>query len=121
MWALWVESWARRHASGDIPPLRETAAAWEADLVAVLDRGRQVGAFSGGLGTFPQRLNALMNGLAVQILEQTRRIDEVRELVIEQCQIELGDGAVPGARPGRSARPARTTRPTLAPRPPKRR
>ena len=121
MWALWVESWARRHASGDLPPLRETAAAWEADLVAVLDRGRQVGAFSGGLGTFPQRLNALMNGLAVQILEQTRRIDEVRELVIEQCQIELGDGAVPGARPGRSARPARTTRPTLAPRPPKRR
>jgi AcrR family transcriptional regulator len=121
VWALWVESWARRHASSKIPPLRETAAAWEHDLAAILDRGRQAGEFSGGLGTFPQRLDALMNGLAVQILEQTRKIDEVRELVIEQCRIELGGGRAPGARPGRTARPATTVRPAPGPRPAKRR
>ena len=58
--------------------------------MAILDLGREAGAFTGGRGTFPQRLNALMNGFAVQILERTRDIDEVRALVLEQCRLELG-------------------------------
>jgi AcrR family transcriptional regulator len=91
VWALWVESWARRHADGIGPEIRESAVGWEHDLVAILDLGREAGAFAGGHGTFPQRLNALMNGFAVQILERTRDLAEVRALVLEQCRLELGD------------------------------
>jgi AcrR family transcriptional regulator len=89
VWALWVESWARRHVEGLTPEIRESAVAWENDLVAILDLGRTAGAFKNGHGTFPQRLNALMNGFAVQILERTRDLDEVRALVLEQCRLEL--------------------------------
>jgi len=48
------------------------AAGWQADLEAILSRGRSAGAFSGGEGSFVKRLAALMNGFAVQILERTR-------------------------------------------------
>jgi AcrR family transcriptional regulator len=89
VWALWVESWARRHIEGLTPEIRESAVGWENDLIAILDLGRTAGAFADGHGTFPQRLNALMNGFAVQILERTRDLDEVRALVLEQCRLEL--------------------------------
>jgi len=88
-WALWVESWARRHVAELGVPLRATAEAWEADLLAILDRGTEVGAFAARLPTFTSRLVALMNGFAVEILERTVRRDDVVELVMEQCRIEL--------------------------------
>jgi AcrR family transcriptional regulator len=91
VWALWVEIWARRHRDKHIPRLRSTAAGWERDLKVILRRGRRAGAFTGGDGTFVTRLDALMNGFAVQILERTRRRDEVVTLVLEQCEIELTD------------------------------
>lgn len=88
-WALWVEMWARRHSDKDVAALREMADGWERDLRAILRRGRQVGAFSGGHGSFTKRLTALMNGFAVQVLEETRSVREVTDLTLEQCRLEL--------------------------------
>lgn len=95
VWALWVEMWARRHSEKHSPRLQRTAAGWERDLKAILKRGRQAGAFTGGDGTFATRLAALMNGFAVQILERTRDRDEVARLVLEQCELELSGLARP--------------------------
>jgi AcrR family transcriptional regulator len=88
-WALWVESWARRHIADLGAPLRATAEAWEADLIAILDRGAEIGAFAARPTTFTRRLVALMNGFSVQILERTVRRDDVLELVLEQSRNEL--------------------------------
>jgi AcrR family transcriptional regulator len=93
VWALWVEMWAQRHSDEQhTAALRETAREWRLDLEALLDRGRRAGAFSGGAGTFADRLAALMNGFAVQIMERTRDLEEVTSLVLEQCRLELTPG-----------------------------
>jgi AcrR family transcriptional regulator len=88
-WALWVESWARRHIEDHAAPLRDTADAWESDLVAILDRGEEAGAFVPRPPTFTRRLIALMNGFSVEILERMVRREDVIQLVMEQCRIEL--------------------------------
>jgi AcrR family transcriptional regulator len=88
-WALWVEIWARRHSDKDVVVINEMAAGWQRDLRSILRRGRQAGAFVGGYGSFPVRLTALMNGFAVHVLEKTRGVDEVTDLTLEQCRIEL--------------------------------
>jgi AcrR family transcriptional regulator len=88
-WALWVEMWARRHSDKDVVVINEMAAGWQSDLRSILRRGRRAGAFVGGHGSFPVRLTALMNGFAVYVLENTRSVDEVTDLTLEQCRIEL--------------------------------
>jgi AcrR family transcriptional regulator len=89
LWALWVESWARRHIESDAAPLRETTDAWTADLAGVLERGAAAGAFASAPPSFAVRLLALMNGFAVQILERVVAREEVLALVREQCRTEL--------------------------------
>src|SRR5262245_28697423 len=101
VWALWVEAWARRHIEDQSAPLRETADTWRHDLLEILDRGRQLGAFGQPGPTFASRLIALMNGFAIEILERTADPDEVVETVLEQCHLELDH---PGTRPSRSGR-----------------
>jgi len=90
VWALWVEMWALRHSDDrHTTALQETAREWQRDLEALIRRGREAGVFTGGEGTFAVRLAALMNGFAVQVLERTRDLDEVIDLVLEQCRLEL--------------------------------
>ena len=89
VWALWVEAWAQRHRDVYAGEVRQTAAGWDRDLRAVLRRGRAAGAFSGGGGSFPRRLIALMDGLAIQILQGTRDGAQATALTLEQCRVEL--------------------------------
>jgi AcrR family transcriptional regulator len=106
VWGLWVEAWARRHVEDHGVPLRQTSDAWEADLLAILDRGEDTGTFSARPPTFAKRLIALMNGFSVQILERAVERDEVIETVLEQCRIELGSAnGRDGGRSSRTARP----------------
>jgi AcrR family transcriptional regulator len=95
VWALWVEMWARRHRQKHVPLLRRSAAGWEQDLDAILKAGRRAGEFAAVGASFGPRLNALMNGFAVQVLERTRKRDEVVGLVLDQCRLEL-QGVAPG-------------------------
>jgi AcrR family transcriptional regulator len=89
VWALWVEAWARRHIEDQTAPLRQTAETWRHDLLLILDRGRQQGAFGKSPLSFANRLIALMNGFAIEILERASQRDEVVETVLEQCHLEL--------------------------------
>jgi AcrR family transcriptional regulator len=89
VWALWVESWARRHVEGRAAPLRETADVWESDLVAILERGALAGAFGPAPPTFTKRVIALMNGFSVEVLERVVDREDVLDLVLEQCRLEL--------------------------------
>jgi AcrR family transcriptional regulator len=103
VWALWVEAWARRHVEGRTAPLRQTADVWEADLVAILERGAEAGAFGPVPQTFVKRLIALMNGFAVEILERVIRRSEVLDAVLEQCRLELDTANGSRARDGKGS------------------
>ena len=92
LWALWVEMWARRHGNGQRAIAEQTATGWQDDLRSILRHGRQAGAFLEQPGSFVERLVALMDGLAVQILQQTRGRREAAALVLEQCRRELKAG-----------------------------
>jgi AcrR family transcriptional regulator len=98
VWALWVEAWARRHVEGRTAPLRQTAEVWEADLLAVLERGAAAGMFGPVPATFVKRLIALMNGFAVEILERVIRRPEVLDAVLEHCRLELDVSTPDGSR-----------------------
>jgi AcrR family transcriptional regulator len=89
LWALWVEAWARRHIEENGAPLRETSEIWEQDLVTLIDRGARAGDFSTPPSSFTRRLIALMNGFAVQILERVVERQEILDVVLEQCRLEL--------------------------------
>lgn len=89
VWALWVEAWARRHIEDQTAPLRETAETWRHDLLEILDRGREQGAFGQIPRSFLNRLIALMNGFAIEILERASEREDVVETVLEQCHLEL--------------------------------
>jgi AcrR family transcriptional regulator len=89
VWALWVEAWARRHIEEQAAPLRETSETWRHELLEILAGGREVGAFAEGPASFPNRLIALMNGFAIEILERTADREGVLEAVLEQCHLEL--------------------------------
>jgi AcrR family transcriptional regulator len=89
LWALWVEILARRHANGQRPAVQQTAAGWRGDLDAILRQGRRAGVFANQPPSFSERLIALMDGLAVQILQRTRSRQQAIGLVIEQCRHEL--------------------------------
>ena len=102
LWALWVEMWARRHGDGRRPAVEQTAAVWLDDLRAILRDGRQAGVFMREPPSFSERLIALMDGLAVQILQKTRSRPQAIGLVMEQCRRELG-GREPLAKRPRSS------------------
>jgi AcrR family transcriptional regulator len=89
LWALWVEAWARRHIGENGAPLRETSEIWEQDLESLIDRGVRAGDFSAPPPSFTRRLIALMNGFAVQILERVVEREEILDVVLEQCRLEL--------------------------------
>ncbi len=89
VWALWVEAWAQRHREAYAGEVRQTAAGWDKDLRALVVRGRAAGEFAGGSGSFSRRLIALMDGLAIQILQGTRDRRQATRLTLEQCRIEL--------------------------------
>src|SRR6266542_5519249 len=103
VWALWVEAWARRHIEEQAAPLRETSETWRHELLEILAGGREVGAFAEGPASFANRLIALMNGFAIEILERTADREGVLETVLEQCHLELDPRPMKGKATGSSA------------------
>jgi AcrR family transcriptional regulator len=89
-WSLWIEVWARRlHADfrDELIGIDRDAAA---DLEGILRLGHRAGAFRSPPRNFVERITALMDGLAVHILEGTMTRARALSLVREQCRSELG-------------------------------
>jgi AcrR family transcriptional regulator len=96
-WILWLEAWARAPHNRQVNLfLEELLNPWRDDLAALIARGVQEGAFAppASLGDFTRRFIALLDGLALQRLQQMQESSRKRltELAMHAARIELAPG-----------------------------
>ena len=101
-WILWLEAWARAPHNKDVNRfLEKLLNLWRDDLTAIVERGVQEGAFTppAAMGEFTLRFIALLDGLALQRLQQMRHSSRkyLTELAMHVARAELAPGAeIPG-------------------------
>ena len=96
-WILWLEAWARAPHNRQVSQfLEELLNPWRDDLAALIARGVQEGAFAppASLADFTRRFIALLDGLALQRLQQMHESSRGRltELAMHAARIELAPG-----------------------------
>jgi AcrR family transcriptional regulator len=96
-WILWLEAWARAPHNRQVNLfLEELLNPWRDDLAALVARGVAEGAFAppASLGDFTRRFIALLDGLALQRLQQMHESSRERltELAMYAARIELARG-----------------------------
>ncbi len=96
-WILWLEAWARAPHNRQVNQfLEELLNPWRDDLAALIARGVQEGAFAppASLADFTRRFIALLDGLALQRLQQMHESSRRRltELAMHAARIELAPG-----------------------------
>jgi AcrR family transcriptional regulator len=97
-WILWLEAWARAPHNKDVSRfLEELLNLWRDDLTAIIARGVEEGAFDppAAMGDFTLRFIALLDGLALQRLQQMRHASRkyLTELAMHAARAELDPGA----------------------------
>jgi AcrR family transcriptional regulator len=97
-WILWLEAWARAPHNKDVNQfLEELLNPWRDDLAAIIARGAEEGAFNppAAMGDFTIRFLALLDGLALQRLQQMRHSSRkyLIELAMHTARAELDPGA----------------------------
>ena len=97
-WILWLEAWARAAHNKDVNRfLEELLDPWRDDLTAIIARGVEEGAFdpAAAMGDFTLRFIALLDGLALQRLQQMRHSSRkyLTELAMHTAHAELNPGA----------------------------
>jgi AcrR family transcriptional regulator len=93
-WILWLEAWARAPHNRQVSRfLEELLNPWRDDLAALVARGVAEGAFAppAAAGDFTRRFIALLDGLALQRLQQMQESSRKRltELAMYAARIEL--------------------------------
>jgi AcrR family transcriptional regulator len=96
-WILWMEAWARAPHSRQVSRfLEELLNPWRDDLAALVTRGVAEGAFAppAAAGDFTRRFIALLDGLALQRLQQMRGSSRkhLTELAMYAARLELTAG-----------------------------
>src|SRR5690242_166407 len=96
-WILWLEAGARaRHNRAVNRFLEELLAPWRDDLAAIIARGVDEGVFDppAAMGDFTLRFIALLDGLALQRLQQMRHSSRkyLTELAMHAARAELDPG-----------------------------
>ena len=96
-WILWLEAWARAPHNRQVSQfLEELLNPWRDDLAALVARGVREGAFAppASLDDFTRRFIALLDGLALQRLQQMQETSRKRltELAMHAARIELAPG-----------------------------
>jgi AcrR family transcriptional regulator len=96
-WILWLEAWARAPHNRQVSQfLEELLNPWRDDLAALIARGVAEGAFAppAAVGDFTRRFIALLDGLALQRLQQMQESSRRRltELAMHTARIELAPG-----------------------------
>lgn len=96
-WILWLEAWARAPHNKDVNRfLEELLDLWRDDLAAIVTRGVQEGDFAlpAEMGAFTLRFIALLDGLALQRLQQMRHASRkyLIELAMDAARAELAPG-----------------------------
>jgi AcrR family transcriptional regulator len=99
-WILWLEAWARAPHDKDVHWfLEELLNVWRDDLTAIITRGVQEGAFAppAAMDAFTLRFIALLDGLALQRLQQMRHSSRkyLTELAMHTARAELTPGSIP--------------------------
>jgi AcrR family transcriptional regulator len=102
-WILWLEAWARAPHNKDVSRfLEELLNLWRDDLTAIVARGVQEGAFTSpaAMDEFTLRFIALLDGLALQHLQQMRHSSReyLSELAMRTARAELAPDS-PGPEP----------------------
>ena len=97
-WILWLEAWARAPHNKDVNRfLEELLNLWREDLTAIIARGVEEGAFDppAAMDDFTLRFIALLDGLALQRLQQMRHSSRkyLTELAMHTARAELDPGA----------------------------
>ena len=97
-WILWLEAWARAPHNKDVNRfLEELLNPWRDDLVAIIARGVEEGTFTppAAMGEFTLRFVALLDGLALQRLQQMRHSSRkyLTELAMHAARAELDPGS----------------------------
>ena len=101
-WILWLEAWARAPHNKDVNRfLEELLNPWRDDLIAIITRGVEEGAFNppAAMDDFARRFVALLDGLALQRLQQMRHSSRkyLTELAMHTAHAELDpDAKAPG-------------------------
>jgi AcrR family transcriptional regulator len=91
-WILWLEAWARAPHNMQVSRfLEELLNPWRDDLAALVARGVREGVFAAPAGDFNRRFIALLDGLALQRLQQMRETsrEHLTELALHAARIEL--------------------------------
>jgi AcrR family transcriptional regulator len=94
-WILWLEAWARAPHNKQVSRfLEELLNPWRDDLAALVARGVEEGAFAPPAGDFNRRFIALLDGLALQSLQQMQETSRkhLTELAMHAAHIELAPG-----------------------------
>lgn len=96
-WILWMEAWARAPHNRQVSRfLEELLNPWRDDLAALVTRGVAEGAFAppAAAGDFTCRFIALLDGLALQRLQQMRGSSRkhLTELAMYAARLELAAG-----------------------------
>ena len=99
-WILWLEAWARAPHNKDVARfLEELLNMWRDDLTAIITRGVAEGAFvpPPELGEFTLRFLALLDGLALQRLQQMRHASRkyLTELAMHAARSGLAPSSIP--------------------------
>jgi AcrR family transcriptional regulator len=96
-WILWLEAWARAPHNKQVSRfLEELLNPWSDDLAAIVTRGIAEGTFAppADIDNFTRRFIALLDGLALQRLQQMQGTSRKRltELALYTARIELAPG-----------------------------
>jgi AcrR family transcriptional regulator len=96
-WILWLEAWARAPHNKQVSRfLEELLNPWSDDLASIVTRGIAEGTFAppADIDNFTRRFIALLDGLALQRLQQMQGTSRKRltELALYTARIELAPG-----------------------------
>jgi len=97
-WILWLEAWARAPHNSQVSRFLEALLnPWADDLAALVARGVAEGAFAPPAAGFTRRFIALLDGLALQRLQQMRDTSRkhLTGLALHAARIELAPPAHP--------------------------
>lgn len=95
-WILWLEAWARAPHNRQVSRfLEQLLTPWLDDLAGLVARGVAEGAFAPPAGDFARRFIALLDGLALQRLQQMEGSSRkhLTELAMHAARIELAPGS----------------------------
>ncbi len=94
-WILWLEAWARAPHNKQVSRfLEELLNPWRDELAGIVARGVAEGAFAAPAGDFTRRFIAVLDGLAIQRLQQMQGSSRkhLTELAMYAARLELAPG-----------------------------